>query len=73
MRIRFTLAEFIGPNIHAVTADAIDAINNIKKAFRKEKVSKYQVNQIEPSLEDVFVALIENYDQIHGKEDTRAM
>lgn len=62
-----------GSNIHAVTKDAAQAISLIEKAFKEQGASGYKVNQIEASLEDVFVSLIENYDQTHGKADTRTV
>ena len=54
-----------GSGIHAVVWKAGEAIPVIKKEFEKEKEKSYQINKIPPSLEDVFVALIEDYDREH--------
>ncbi len=55
-----------GVNIHAVVYQADKAALEIKNLLDKEGVSGYSINKITASLEDVFVSLIENYDQEHG-------
>ncbi len=55
-----------GVNIHAVVYQADKAALEIKNLLDKEDVSGYSINKITASLEDVFVSLIENYDQEHG-------
>ncbi|MFC1576536.1 ABC transporter ATP-binding protein, partial [Candidatus Omnitrophota bacterium] len=56
-----------GSGIHAVVWKAAEAIPVIENEFKKEKTEGYKVNKIPPSLEDVFVALIEDYDREHGE------
>ena len=60
-------AALFGNSIHAVVPDSKEAIPAIKKMFAQENVKDFSVNTIEPSLEDVFVALIENYDEGNNK------
>jgi ABC-2 type transport system ATP-binding protein len=55
-----------GSGIHATVSDSADAMPRIKKLFEEEKIKSYTVDKIEPSLEDVFVSLIENYDRDHA-------
>ncbi|HRZ87176.1 MAG TPA: ABC transporter ATP-binding protein [bacterium] len=52
-----------GASVHAVAADAAAAVAGIKNMFANASVTDYAVEQIEPSLEDVFVSLIEEYDR----------
>jgi ABC-2 type transport system ATP-binding protein len=54
-----------GVNIHAVTYDTQKATSAIKDIFQQEGIANYTINKIMPSLEDVFVSLIENYDAEH--------
>ncbi|MDD4893880.1 MAG: ABC transporter ATP-binding protein [Candidatus Omnitrophica bacterium] len=54
-----------GVNIHAVVYEAQKSIQAIKNLFEENGASGYSVNKILPSLEDVFVYSIENYDQEH--------
>lgn len=56
-------AALFGVNIHAVVFDSSQAIPAIKDFLQKEKAGEFSVNKILPSLEDVFVWSIENYDQ----------
>lgn len=51
-----------GSNIHAVVNNAAAGILEIENFFKNENMSGYAVKKIEPSLEDVFVSLVENYD-----------
>jgi len=55
-----------GTGIHATTLDSKEAIHAIEKLFKEKDVKDYSVKKIDPSLEDVFVALIEDYDREHG-------
>ncbi len=57
-----------GSSIHAVVKDASLAKLAIEEFFKKEKVKDYSINEILPSLEDVFVSAIENYDLEHKNE-----
>ena len=58
-------AALFGANIHAVVYDSSKAISAIKEFLTKEKAGEFSVNKILPSLEDVFVSSIENYDKEH--------
>lgn len=51
-----------GINMHAIVENGEKAIENIKTLLVKEGVSDYKVAKILPSLEDVFVTLIERTD-----------
>lgn len=51
-----------GMAIHAVVTDAAKAMPGIGEAFRAAGVTPCRIEKIEPSLEDVFVSLIEEYD-----------
>jgi ABC-2 type transport system ATP-binding protein len=57
-----------GTSLHAVTSDADLAAKGAKELFAKESVAHYGVKKIEPSLEDVFVSLIESYDTAGGQQ-----
>ena len=54
-----------GNSIHAVVPDAAKAIPEIKKLISDEGVKEFSVTRIEPTLEDVFVSSIEDYDEAH--------
>lgn len=54
-----------GVNIHAVVYEAQKATADLKDLFAREGITDYSVNKILPSLEDVFVSLVENYDAEH--------
>lgn len=56
-------AALFGNSIHAVVLDSKSAIPAIKKLFAQGKTKDFSVVRIEPTLEDVFVSLIENYDE----------
>lgn len=55
-------AALFGSAIHAVVQDSDKVIPDIRKAIDQEGVKVFSVKRIEPSLEDVFVSLIEEYD-----------
>ncbi|MDD5084423.1 MAG: ABC transporter ATP-binding protein [Candidatus Omnitrophica bacterium] len=55
-------------SIHAVVENASSAIPAIKDFIEKQGVTNFTVNKIMPSLEDVFVSLIENYDKEHEEK-----
>ena len=56
-------AALFGAAIHAVVYDSRKAIAAIKDFFKKANVKEFDVRKILPSLEDVFVCSIENYDK----------
>ncbi len=56
-------AALFGNSIHADVADAQTAVPAIKNMFDKCGAKDFTVNRIPPTLEDVFVSLIENYDE----------
>ena len=62
-------AALFGTNIHAVVYDSLRAIPAIKEFLQKEGVGEFSVNKILPSLEDVFVSSIEEYDQTEPKKN----
>ena len=59
-------AALFGANIHAVVYDSLKAIPALKQFLEKELVGEFSVNKILPSLEDVFISSIENYDKEHS-------
>lgn len=61
-------AALFGVNIHTVVYDSSKAIPAIEEFLRKENAGIWTVNKIIPSLEDVFVSLIENYDLAESKK-----
>jgi len=61
-------AALFSTRIHAVATDSAAAIPAIKAALDKEGVKGYDVRKILPSLEDVFVSSIENYDREHPQK-----
>jgi ABC-2 type transport system ATP-binding protein len=64
-----TECALFGSDIHAVVSDASTASQFIKKFLDQHAVPDYTIQQIEPSLEDVFISLIENYDGESGKNE----
>ncbi len=55
-----------GVNIHAVVHESRQASEDIKNLLEQDGLRNYSINKITPSLEDVFVYLIENYDEEHS-------
>jgi len=62
-------AALFGANIHTLVYDSTKAIPAIKEFLEKEKVGEFSVNKILPSLEDVFVSSIEEYDRTEPKKN----
>ncbi|MFZ5800178.1 MAG: ATP-binding cassette domain-containing protein [Candidatus Omnitrophota bacterium] len=58
-------AALFGANIHVVVYDRLKAIAAIESFLRQEGAGEFQITKILPSLEDVFVSAIENYDREH--------
>jgi len=55
-------AALFGASVHAVSFDAAVSIPDIENILRSSGAENISVEKIKPSLEDVFVSLIENYD-----------
>ncbi|MFA5271327.1 MAG: ABC transporter ATP-binding protein [Candidatus Omnitrophota bacterium] len=62
-------AALFGSNIHALVYDSLKTIPAIKQTLQKMNVGEFSVNKILPSLEDVFVCSIENYDRAESKKN----
>jgi ABC-2 type transport system ATP-binding protein len=62
-------AALFGANIHAVVYDSTKAMPLLNAYFARENVKDFSVNKILPSLEDVFVSSIEEYDRTELKKD----
>jgi len=58
-------AALFGANIHVIVYDSAKTIAAIKKFLQEAKAGEFSINKILPSLEDVFVCSIENYDKEH--------
>ena len=64
-------AALFGICLHVVMSDTTEATRQIKALFQKEGVRDYQMEVIPPSLEDVFVSMIESFDEqgaVHGSQ-----
>lgn len=61
-------AALFGSTIHTVVYDSNKAIPALKEFLAKENAQEFNVNKILPTLEDVFVSSIENYDQAEPKK-----
>jgi ABC-2 type transport system ATP-binding protein len=61
-------AALFGINIHAVVHDSAKAIAAIQEMFEKSNAGEFSVRKILPSLEDVFVSSIEEYDKEHAEK-----
>jgi ABC-2 type transport system ATP-binding protein len=57
-----------GSDIHAVVSDAVTASQLVKQFLDQQTVADYVIQKIKPSLEDVFISLIENWDPILHKD-----
>jgi len=62
-------AALFGANIHVVVYDSSQAIPTIRGFLEKENAGEFSVNKILPSLEDVFVSSIENYDKSESQKN----
>jgi ABC-2 type transport system ATP-binding protein len=62
-------AALFGSNIHAVVYDSSQAIPAIEEFCAQENLNGFNVKKIIPSLEDVFVSLIEEYDNTELKKN----
>jgi ABC-2 type transport system ATP-binding protein len=57
-----------GTSLHAVSVNAEAAMRGAQELFAKEGITGYKMSKIEPTLEDVFVSLIESYDAAGGPQ-----
>lgn len=55
-----------GAVLHAIVKDACQATPIISELFSKAGIKNYSIEKIQPSLEDIFVSLIESYDKAGG-------
>lgn len=62
-------AALFGANIHVVVFDSSKAIPAINNFLQKENAGPFEVRKILPSLEDVFVSSIEEYDRTELKKN----
>jgi len=62
-------AAFFGADIHCIVFDSAKAVPAINEFLRKENAGEFQVHKISPSLEDVFVSSIEEYDRAEPKKN----
>ncbi|MFA5146995.1 MAG: ABC transporter ATP-binding protein [Candidatus Omnitrophota bacterium] len=62
-------AALFGAAIHAVVYDSSKAIPAIKRSLEGAKIGDFSVDKIMPSLEDVFVSSIEEYDKRELKKN----
>ena len=65
-------AALFGNSIHVVVADAATAVPAVEKLIEAGQVKNFSVQRINPTLEDVFVDLIENYDEEHKIEPAKS-
>jgi len=61
-------AALFSTKLHAVAEDSKVAIPALKEMFDTAGVAGYDIRKILPSLEDVFVSSIENYDKEHPQK-----
>jgi len=62
-------AALFGAAIHVVVYDSAQATSALKEFFQKTGTEEFKISKILPSLEDVFVSAIENYDQTESKKN----
>lgn len=60
-------AALFGAGLHAVVADAETASADIRQALNTSGHSPEHLERISPSLEDVFVSLVEEFDRTHAE------
>ncbi|NQU95079.1 MAG: ABC transporter ATP-binding protein [Candidatus Omnitrophica bacterium] len=61
-----------GVRIHTVCEDERSAIRAVENLLKQKGARGYSVRKIKPSLEDVFVSLIESYDKEHKDESKKS-
>jgi ABC-2 type transport system ATP-binding protein len=59
-------AALFGASIHVLVSDAKNCLIALEQVLKKSLAKQYKVEKIEPSLEDIFVSLIESYDNGGG-------
>lgn len=60
-----------GARLHCVSRDEKKAAAALEKLFSDKGVKDHSIRRIKPSLEDVFVSLIETYDMEHADESKK--
>jgi ABC-2 type transport system ATP-binding protein len=55
-----------GVALHAIVKEAARATPALSELFSKAGIKGFAIEKIRPSLEDVFVSLIERYDRQEG-------
>ncbi len=64
-------AALFGTAIHVVTTDSKLAISQMENIFAKVKAQDLKITKIQPSLEDVFVSLVEAYDKESSQHELK--
>jgi ABC-2 type transport system ATP-binding protein len=62
-------ASLFGAGLHIVTGNASDAMTAVTRLMGDQAIPIHSMAQIQPSMEDVFVSLIEGVEGIDGKEE----
>ncbi len=65
-------AAFFGVDLHIIAKDGRQATSLISGLFSEAGIKDFTIEKIEPSLEDVFVSLIESYDKAWGACELKA-
>ncbi|MBL7155626.1 MAG: ABC transporter ATP-binding protein [Candidatus Omnitrophica bacterium] len=60
-----------GAKLHCVSQDEKKGTSALEKLFKEKNAKDYSIHKIKPSLEDVFVSLIETYDKEHRDESKK--
>ncbi len=61
-----------GTRVHAVCENEKKATLALQNFFKKKGIKEFLMKKIKPSLEDVFVSLIETYDREHQNESKKS-
>ncbi|MFH1381087.1 MAG: ABC transporter ATP-binding protein [Candidatus Omnitrophota bacterium] len=61
-----------GARVHVVCENEKKATQALQDFFKKKDIKEFSMKRIKPSLEDVFVSLIETYDREHQDESKKS-